>query len=273
MEILIILTILFYMLSTATYFVYLFLQKNYLHRMGYFILVSGFICHTATLIYIVSKTGHVPVGNLHDTLSLAGWAVAGLFLIIQFKFNLKILGIFAAPLVTLIMITVSQLPRQPFQITTIFKNFWLISHVVVIFIGEAGFALACGLGILYLIQENTIKTKKHRFFFKRLPSLELLDSTGYACIVVGFTMLTLGLITGFVYAKSIWGRFWSWDPKEVWSGITWIFYAVLLHERIIVGWRGRRSAIMAIIGFVFLLFTFLGVNLLLEGHHKEFTTF
>jgi cytochrome c-type biogenesis protein CcsB len=103
--------------------------------------------------------------------------------------------------------------------------------------------------------------------------LELLDATGYACIVVGFTLLTVGLITGFVYAKSVWGRFWSWDPKEVWSGITWLFYAALLHERLTVGWRGRRSAIMAIIGFAVILFTFLGVNLLLEGHHGEFTKY
>jgi cytochrome c-type biogenesis protein CcsB len=127
--------------------------------------------------------------------------------------------------------------------------------------------------VLYLIQENAIKAKKRRFFFKRLPSLELLDITGYACIVVGFTLLTIGLITGFVYAKSIWGRFWSWDPKEVWSGITWIFYAILLHERLTIGWRGRKSAIMAIVGFGVLIFTFLGVNLLLEGHHGEFTRF
>jgi cytochrome c-type biogenesis protein CcsB len=155
----------------------------------------------------------------------------------------------------------------------LFKNFWLISHVVVILIGEAGFALACGLGLLYLIQENAIKTKKRRFFFRRLPSLDFLDATGYACIVVGFTMLTLGLITGFIYAKAVWGRFWSWDPKEVWSGITWLFYAALLHERLTVGWRGRRSAIMAIIGFAVILFTFLGVNFLLEGHHGEFTKF
>jgi cytochrome c-type biogenesis protein CcsB len=271
MEILIILTILFYMLSSAAYCAYLFLQKNVLQRSGYLILAAGFLGHTAGLIHRIVGTGHLPIGNLHDTLSLAGWSIAGLFLIINFKFNLKILGVFAAPLVTLVMIIVSQLPNETAQTTAIFKNFWLISHVVVIFIGEAGFALACGLGLLYLLQENAIKTKKRRFFFRRLPSLDLLDATGYACIVVGFTMLTLGLITGLVYAKSVWGRFWSWDPKEVWSGVTWLFYAVLLHERITVGWRGRRSAIMAIIGFGVLLFTFLGVNLLLEGHHAEFT--
>ena len=261
------------MLSTVAYSAYLFLQKNYLQRIGYWVLMVGFICHTVIIVLSAAKSGHIPAGNLHETLSLAGWTIAGVFLMIQIKVKIKVLGVFAAPLVTLVMIAVSQLPNEPAQVTNIFKNFWLVSHLVAIFIGEAAFTLACGLGILYLIQENAIKAKKHRFFFRRLPSLELLDSTGYACIVGGFTMLTLGLITGFVYAKAIWGRFWSWDPKEVWSGITWLFYAALLHERLTVGWRGRRSAIMAIIGFAVLLFTFLGVNLLMEGHHGDFTKF
>jgi cytochrome c-type biogenesis protein CcsB len=121
------------------------------------------------------------------------------------------------------------------------------------------------------MQERAIKTKRHGFFFKRLPSLEMLDYTGYACIVVGFTFLSIGLAAGFVYAKSVWGKLWSWDPKEIWSVITWILYAALLHERLAVGWRGRRSAIMAIIGFAVLLFTFLGVNFFLKGHHEVFT--
>ena len=86
-------------------------------------------------------------------------------------------------------------------------------------------------------------------------------------------MVTIGLITGVVYAKAIWGRFWSWDPKEVWSAITWLFYAALLHERLTAGWRGRRAAIMAIVGFAILLFTFLGVNFFLKGHHNPFTTY
>jgi cytochrome c-type biogenesis protein CcsB len=271
MEILIIFTVLFYMLSTAAYFVFLFLQKNYTQRIGYFLILAGFLCHTATIVYCFVKCGHFPVSSFQETLSFAGWAVAGMFLVFQYKFNLKILGIFAAPMVTLIVVLATLVSGESYQTAKIFKNFWLISHVLAIFLGEAAFTLAAGLGVLYLIQENTIKTKKHRFFLKRLPSLDLLDSSGYACIVVGFTMLTLGLITGLVYAKSYWGRFWSWDPKEVWSAITWIFYAVLLHERLTVGWRGRKSAIMAIIGFGVLLFTFLGVNLLLGGHHGEFT--
>ena len=271
MEIVIIITIFFYMLSTAGYLAYLFLQKNYLQRAAFYLLMSGFLCHSAIICYGFVKSGHIPINNLRETLFIAGWTVAGVFLIIQYKFNLKILGIYAAPLATFVMVIASQLPREPVQIKNIFKSFWLIVHVITIFIGEASFALACGVGLLYLIQEHSIKSKHHGFFFRRLPSLELLDTTGYACIITGFTMLTLGLISGFVYAKSVWGRFWSWDPKEVWSGITWLLYAALLHQRLTIGWRGRRAAIMAIIGFAVILFTFLGVNFLLEGHHGEFT--
>ncbi len=273
MEVIVIITVLFYMLSAAAYFAYLFYQKDYLHRYGYFLMLAGFIGHTLAIIYSGIASKHFPVRNLHETLSLAGWAVAGFFLLFQSKFKLKVLGIYAAPLIALIMIAVSQVPNTPTQAQNIFKNFWVISHVISVFIGNAAFALACGIGILYILQERAIKNKNPGFFFRRLPSLEMLDATGYSCIVVGFTLLTFGLITGFIYAKSVWGRFWSWDPKEVWAGITWLFYAALLHERLTAGWRGRRAAIMAIIGFAILLFTFLGVNFFLKGHHKPFTTF
>ena len=273
MESIILISIILYLLSMAGYFAFLFVQKDYFQRAGFFLLLVGFLFHTLMIVYGFIKAGHLPVSNMHETLSFAGWAIAGVFLAIYVKFNLKVLGVIAAPILTLIMIAVSQLPNEPAAATKIFKSFWLVSHVTVIFIGEAAFALACGLGILYLLQENEIKSKRHRFFFKRLPSLDMMDNIGYVCIVVGFAMLTLGLITGFIYAKAVWGRFWSWDPKEVWAGITWLFYAVLLHERLTVGWRGRRSAIMAIVGFVVLVFTFLGVNLFMEGHHEEFTKF
>jgi cytochrome c-type biogenesis protein CcsB len=273
MEVLIIVTILLYMLSAAGYFAYLFFQENYLHRASYLLVLAGFFCHTLSIAYNGITSRGFPVRNLHETLSIAGWTVAGFFLVFQSRFKLKVLGIYAAPLIALIMFAVAQVPNTPTQEQSIFKNFWLISHVVTVFIGNAAFALACGIGILYLLQERAIKTKNPGFFFRRLPSLDMLDGTGYTCIIVGFTLLTFGLISGFIYAKTIWGRFWSWDPKEVWSGIAWLFYAALLHERLSVGWRGRRAAVMAIIGFAILLFTFLGVNLLLTGHHKPFTTF
>ena len=273
MEIVIIITILLYVLSTAVYFAYLLFQKNYLHQTGFYLLAAGFLCHSAAISYVFIKSGVVPVNNLHETFATAGWAIAGVFIIFKYKYNLKILGVYAAPLATVVMLIASRLPVEPEHVKSVFNNIWLVFHAIMLLIGEASFAIACGVGIVYLVQEHAIKTKKHGFFFKRLPSLELLDTVGYASIVAGFTMLTIGLITGLVYAKTVWGRFWGWDPKEVWSVITWLLYAALLHERLAVGWRGRRTAIMAIVGFVVLLFTFFGVNILLQGHHTELIKF
>ncbi len=273
MEILYIITIVFYMLSTVAYIAYLFLQKNHLHQTGYYLLLTGFLFHTTAIGYSTLGLGYLPVHNLHGTVLFSGWSIACVFLLLKYKFNLKILGIYAAPLATLAIIIAFMLPNTPIQTNNIFKSVWLVMHIITIFIGEAALALACGAGLMYLAQEHAIKNKTRGFFFKRLPSLERIDNTGYACIIVGFSLLTLGLITGMVYAKSVWGNFWSWDPKEIWSGVSWLVYAALLHGRISVGWRGRKAALMSIIGFAVLLFTFLGVNFLLTGHHGQFTTY
>lgn len=271
MEPIFLLVIICYILSTIGYLIYLFLQKDFLQKAGFYLLATGFLCHTLEIGFRFIQSGQFPISNLHETLSLAAWTIAGVFLLFQHKFGLKILGVYAAPLITFAMLIAARLPNVSKETGKLLNSLWLVTHVVAIFIGEAALALACGAGLMYLLQENAIKSKHRGFFFKRLPSLELLDSTGYACIVTGFTMLTFGLITGLIYAKSVWGKFWSWDPKEVWSGITWLLYAALLHQRLTIGWRGRRAAIMAVIGFAVILFTFLGVNFLLEGHHGEFT--
>lgn len=260
-----------YMFSCACYFGYLFFQRTFLQRLAVGLMLAGLVLHTVSLVACGIRAGNFPINNLHETLSVTAWSIAVVFLALYFRYQLKILGIYAAPLITLTMIAAYQMPKPPAQDPLLFKSWWLAAHIVAIFLGNAAFALAGGLGVLYLIQENTIKKKIRGFFFSRLPSLDLLDATGYACIVVGFSLTTIGLITGIVYAKAVWGRFWSWDPKEVWSAITWLLYAALLHERLTVGWRGRRAAIMAIIGFGVLLFTFFGVNFFLQGHHGPFT--
>lgn len=260
-----------YLAASGGYAGFLFLQRGLYNRVAYALVLAGFIIHTLLLGFEYAETGFLPVHNLHQNLWLVGWILAGVFLAVRPRIRVNVLGVFAAPLITVITAAAFLIPDTPVQVQSELAGFWLVLHVVVIFIGEACLALACGAGILYLIQERNIKIKKHRFFFKRLPSLELLDNAGYTFVAAGFTALTAGLITGFIYAHQVWGHFWSWDPKEVWSGVTWLIYAALLHERLVAGWRGRRAAVLAIIGFAAMLFTFLGVNFLLEGHHNEFT--
>jgi cytochrome c-type biogenesis protein CcsB len=268
-----VMAIFFYMLSSSVYLAYLFIQREINQVLGFIFLAAGFVCQSIILGWIIAETSHIPVNNLHETLEVTAWSLVGFFLLLHAKYRLKVLGVYTAPLAAFILIMAVQFPSEPLQPQNLLKGFWLVIHILTIFLGYAAFVLGAGAGALYLLQERGIKSKTRGFFFKRLPSLELLDTTGYACIVTGFTMLTIGLFSGMIYAKSVWGRFWSWNPKEVWSAVTWIFYAILLHERLAVGWRGRRAAIMAIVGLAVLMFTFFGVNFLLKGHHGQFTQF
>ena len=261
----------FYFSSMAGYLFYLFRQKDMFQKAAFVLTCAGVAAHLISICIYTASESHLPIQNLVQSLSLAAFSIGSMFIFFQYKFDLKILGVFASILVSMIMLAVWVLPDAPVEKNTALTGFWFYSHIILVFAGEAALAMACGAGILYLLQEKGIKSKTPGFFFKRLPSLDFLDNVGYTCLTIGFTMLTIGLVTGFIYAKAIWGRFWSWDPKEVFSVGSWLIYAVLLHLRLSSGWRGRKSAIMAIVGFFILAFTFLGVNMLLGGHHQEFT--
>jgi ABC-type transport system involved in cytochrome c biogenesis permease subunit len=134
--------------------------------------------------------------------------------------------------------------------------------------GVAALTLAGLGGLFYLVQERQIKKKKFGFFYRRLPSLEQLDSLNYWCLTIGFPLLTGGMIIGSLYAQYTLGRFFSFDPKELLTLIAWMIYAVLLHERLTVGWRGRRAALLALCGFVVLIVTFVGAGLWWGGYHS-----
>jgi len=256
MTVLFTLTIACYIAGSLGYQGYVLFQRRLVYRVASIILWVGFLCHTGVIALQYFEGGHIPVQSLHETLSTFGWAIVGVFLILQVKFNLMVLGALVAPLATLAVVIASILPRPPVELDPLFRGLWRTFHIGTLIVGLAAFAIAFLLGILYLIQERAIKDKKRGFFFRRLPSLNLLDSMGYSCLITGFPMLTCGIITGVIYAQMVHGRFWSWDHKEIFAGITWLVYAVLLHERLAVGWQGRRAAIMTIVGFVILIFTF-----------------
>jgi len=168
----------------------------------------------------------------------------------------------------ILMIGGTVAPRQPVAINPVLDSWWFPIHVTLAFLGHAIFAVAGIAGIMYLLQERMLKSKKFSALFYRLPSLDVLDSINYKCLTFGFPLMTMGIISGAIWANSAWGGYWRWDPKETWALITWFLYAALLHGRLTVGWRGRRAAIFAIIGFLSLLFTFFGVNLFLSGVHS-----
>ena len=148
------------------------------------------------------------------------------------------------------------------------QSIWLPIHAGVSIIAYGFLSLAfCG-GLMYLLQERELKSKKFGYFFSRFPSLDALDQLNNHCLTAGFVFLTMGIVTGSIWARQAWGTYWQWDPKETWSLITWFLYLVQLHQRLTVGWRGKRAAVMAIVGFAAVVFTLWGVTYLLGGVHS-----
>jgi len=256
-----------YMLGMLAGFVQIYRTSTKTSKAENWLITCGFILHLAAFAWRFWESGAFPVTTLHESLSCFSLFLAGVYLWISRTTKVSILGAFINPLTTITLLW-SMLIIQPVKPhPPALKSLWLPVHVVFSFAGNALLAMTCGLGIMYLIQEHLIKTKRIRNLFKRLPSLNQLDQLSYTCLSIGFPFLTLGIITGSIWASLAWGSYWSWDPKETWSLITWFLYAALLHGRLNSGWRGKKAAILSIIGFVAIMFTFLGVNLLLSGLH------
>ncbi len=227
----------------------------------------GFFIHTLNIItrYIVS--GHIPITNMHEATSFFAWSIVLIFFFLEYRYRPGLLGSFVMPGVFVLMLFSSMLPRKVEPLSPMLRSYWLGIHTSLAFIGDAAFAMACGIGIMYLIQEHHLKSKKLGGLFRRLPSLQTLDEMNYKLITIGWPLLTLAIITGALWAESTLGSYWRWDPKEVWSLITWLIYASVLHLRLRAGWSGKRAAILSVIGFCVVLFTFFGVNFLLKGFH------
>jgi cytochrome c-type biogenesis protein CcsB len=147
---------------------------------------------------------------------------------------------------------------------------WLTYHVMTCFLSYSAFAISFGSSITYLmkLRKASKNNPGQKEADEMLPSMESLDEIIYKTVAIGFLLLSIGIITGAVWANYAWGSYWSWDPKETWSLITWFVYAAFIHARLTRGWRGRRTAILSIFGFAAVLFTFLGVNFLLSGLHS-----
>ncbi len=257
-----------YFVATVTYLTVLVKPKDALGRAAFWLISAGFAMHCIFTIDRFIEAGHTPITNLHESLSFFSLAIVGVFLVFVRKYRVSILGSFVTPVALVIMLVSFGFSSDIAPLNPALKSKWLAAHTIMAFLSYATFAIAFGAAIMYLIQERFLKKKKLGSMYQRLPSLDVLDDINYRCLTFGFPLLTFAIISGAIWAETAWGTYWSWDPKETWSLITWFVYAALLHGRLTTGWRGRKAAIFSIIGFFVLLFTFLGVNLLLPGLHS-----
>ena len=224
--------------------------------------------HTLYLLLRFLVSGHTPVASSHEAVSFFAWSLSVAYLCFRWRYKVENFAAFVLPLILGLMLVALFSSGRIVDLPPAMQSWWLPLHGMVALLANAFLALACCGGVMYLLQEREIKGKRMGFFYRRLPSLEALDNLNQHCLTIGFPLLTLGIISGSLWARQAWGAFWQWDPKETWSLITWLIYAAMIHQRFTVGWRRRRAAIMAIVGFASVLFTLWGVNLFLGGVHS-----
>ncbi len=212
--------------------------------------------------------GYVPLSNMYESLVFFAWAIAIFYMGLEYKYKNRFLGAFAMPFAALVMILAEMKNPAIRPLVPALQSNWLIAHVVTCFIGYAAFTVACGFGVVYLMKNRTKSKNTAGKFLSQLPPLKIVDDIIQKTLLFGFFWLSAGIITGAVWANSAWGTYWSWDPKETWSLITWFVYAAALHARFTRGWGGKRIAWFAIIGFASVMFTYYGVNYLLPGLHS-----
>ncbi len=262
-----------YFAAFLFYLVMMVMGKEFPGRLATVMSVAGLVVQTAAIVLRWKTSyklgiGHAPFSNLYESLVFFAWTIMLLYLIVEWRTKNKTLGVFVAPLAFLAMAYASFSPNinsgiQP--LVPALKSNWLISHVITCFFGYAAFGLSFGLSIMYLLKSPDTR-ETHNIFLRLIPPRGILDELNYQIILIGFLMLTLGIITGSVWAHSAWGTYWGWDPKETWSLITWLIYAAVIHSRLVRGWKGKKIAILCIVGFSCVLFTYFGVNYLAGLH-------
>jgi cytochrome c-type biogenesis protein CcsB len=264
-----------YTLGMTLYLGYAFTRRERLADAGRGILWAAVGCHAVSLVIrtVVGRQmpqhgWYVPWSNWFESFSFFTLVITLEYLIIQKKSHLRIIGAFVTPLAwaSLLMAINSPFGRQIPTLPPALQSYWMAIHVPVVFISYAAFANAFAIGIAYLIQERQIKSKKPTDMMFRLPPLDDLDNLIYRVISLAFPVLTLGVLLGARWAYDAWGRYWGWDAKETWAFITWLVYAAYLHMRLVVGWRGRKTAYLSLAGFFLVLFTYVGVNYLSDLH-------
>ncbi len=265
--------ILVYLLATILYFVYVPFRHRAVGITASLVALVGWGLVTASMIAraVISHRlgwGHAPFTNLYESMVFFAWAIVLIYLVIEWRYKNRTIGAFVMPFAFIALAYTTIGPGIRTQIEPLIpalQSNWLVAHVITCFLGYAAFAVSCGVSLMYLLKAWASERGRDIGF---LPDLRVLDEINYKSVVVGFPLLTLGIITGAAWANYAWGSYWSWDPKETWSLITWLIYAAFLHARFARGWRGKKTAVLSIIGFAAVLFTYLGVNLLIVGLHS-----
>jgi cytochrome c-type biogenesis protein CcsB len=225
----------------------------------------GLLAHAGAIAWEAARIHRLPLTDVRSTLSFYAFLVTLAFFVLYLRYRITSLGLFMLPFVFVLTLISAFRPERPFDLSA-FRGGWLAVHIGSIILGYTGLFLTFVAAVMYLIQEKELKSRIPRGFYYRLPSLELCDELYYRSLLFGLPLLTVGILTGFIWASRTWKGPWEFDPKILASLLTWLIYLVLFSTRVSGSWRGRRAAYIAIFGFAAIMVTFLGVSLLSGPH-------
>jgi cytochrome c-type biogenesis protein CcsB len=232
-------------------------------RMGSVGLVLTWLGWAANLACIVTRGMAVdrwPWGNMYEFVVAICFAAVTVFLLMQLRYPVRFLGAFITVAATLgLGFAVRYLHVQAGPVVPALDTYWVAIHVTAAIMASGLFIMGGVTSILFLVRGEGAG---------RLPSRPELERIAHRVIVIGFPIWTFAVIAGAMWADKAWGRYWGWDPKEVWAFITWVAYAAYLHARATAGWRGRAATIVQLVAFGCLLFNLIGVNMFLGGLHS-----
>lgn len=248
-----------YFLATLFFLTYLVSKRRPLAVVSVWVTALGAAGHTGWLMARALALGAPPLATMDAALAFVSWALVLVFLAVELRYRLHVLGSFVLPLSFLLLLPSAVLTVGGDQAVPLVTGAWFGIHTVFSLLGFVAFAVACIVGLMYLIQDRLLKSKRFNALYEQLPSLDLLDEMNQGTIFLGFPLLTIGMLAGAIWAGQSKGVFWSWTPKQVLTLVTWLFYLVILHGRMNFGWRAKRAASLAILGFIVVGVTFLYV--------------
>ena len=259
----------FYAVGTILFAVGAVFRKERVLSVALWISLAGLIPHTLAVIIRWVAVGHGPYLGFYEVVSSYAWfSVVVLGLLSWWRPGLKVLGVIIMPVAFLMLGGAMLAPNSPLAVTPTLASWWLNIHVTFAKLSYTSFIAAFAVGVVYLIRDR--KPGDGTGVLDKLPPQEVLDDLIYRVVGIGFIFLSIMIVAGAIWANEAWGRYWGWDPIETWSLISWIVYAVYLHLRLTMGWRGKRSAIYAVVALPVMLFTLIGVPLAYNSIHGAY---
>ena len=254
-----------YFVSMLLYFCFIAVKKDSVARFAVIAQATGLAMHTAALVCRGIGAGRLPLTNQYEFATSFAWGLSLVSLVFILRFRFKALGAFAAPVTFLVIGYAAMQSKEVRELMPALRSGWLGFHVSTAIIAYGAFGVCFVLSLIFLMRS---RVQAGSFLDAHIPGREKLDMISYRASALGLLFLTFTILTGAIWAERAWGSYWSWDPKETWSLVTWIVYAAYLHLRLRRGWQGKAAAIFAVIGFICVMFTYIGVNTFLPGIHS-----